>query len=262
MKLGLKPFVHTLKTQRQAVATARILDTLGAPPSASPGYSGNANLQNGGDFGIDGNDQYGDCVFADVAHRIAVRTAQMGAGKMVTATTAETLQLYSEVTGFNANDPNTDQGGDLVATAQYMQKTGMLIGGQRHMEAGNGVIDPANTDHIKWAICLFGCAPFGLNLPQSALDQFDAGQPWDVSGDGTIVGGHDVLGVEYRPESPSNPGWLIITWGKRWPATDAFIAKYLNQVVPVGAKDFITANGLAPSGVSLPKILQILAEIN
>lgn len=263
MKLGLRPFVHSLKTTRQAIATARILDQLGPAPSSSPGYSGNADLLVKGDFGIDGNDQYGDCVFADVAHRIMVRTAQAGAGKIVIPTQAETLQLYSEVTGFDPNDPSTDQGGDLVTTAQYMQKTGMLIGGQRHTEDGNGVIDPANTDHIKWAICLFGCAPLALNLPQSALDQFDAGEPWDVAGNGTIVGGHDVLGVEYRTESlPSNPGWLVVTWGKRWPVTNAFMAKYLAEVVPVGAKDFITADGLAPSGVNLPQILELLSEIN
>jgi hypothetical protein len=262
MKLGLKPFRHTLKTMRQAVATSNILDQLGAPPPFSPGYSGNMDIQSGGDIGIDGNDQYGDCVFADVAHRIMVRTAQMGAGKMIVATTAETLQLYSEVTGFNASDPNTDQGGDLVTTAQYMQKTGMLIGGVRHMEAANGVIDPVNIDHLKWSICLFGCAPMGWNLPQSALDQFDAGQPFDYVKGSPIVGGHDMLGLEYRPESPTNPGWLVGTWAKRWPATDAFVANYLSEVVPVGAKDFITANGLAPSGVNLPQILQLLGEIN
>lgn len=263
MKLGLNPYRRTLKTTLQGIATAKILDMLGPAPSASPGYSGNADIQCSGDFGIDGNDDYGDCVFADVAHRIMVRTAMMGAGKMVTPTQAETLQLYSEVTGFDPNNPNTDQGGDLVTTAQYMQKTGMLIGGVRHTEDGNGIIAPQNLDHVKWSICLFGCTPMGWNsLPQSALDQFDAGQPFDYVKGSPIVGGHDMLGLEYRPESPTNPGWLVGTWGKRWPATDAFVLNYLSEVVPVGAKDFITANGLAPSGVNLPQILQLLAEIN
>jgi len=263
LKRGLNPFAHTLKTTRQAIATARILDQLGAPPPASPGYSGNADRIVKGDFGIDGNDDFGDCVFADVAHRIMVRTAQAAQGKIVVPTQDETLALYSEVTGFNPSDPNTDQGGDLVTTAQYMQKTGMLIGGVRHTEDGNGVIDPANIDHIKWAICLLGCVPIGLNLPQSAEDQFNGGEPWDYVKGSPILGGHDVLLVEYRPENlPSNPGWLVVTWGKRWPVTDAFLANYLAEVVPVGAKDFITANGLAPSGVSLPQILQLLSEIN
>jgi hypothetical protein len=263
MKLGLNPFKHTLKTMRRAVVTARILDQLGPAPSASPGYSGNADIQCSSDFGIDGNDQYGDCVFADVAHRIMVRTAQMGADKMVTPTQAETLQLYSEVTGFDPADPSTDQGGDLVTTAQYMQKTGMLVGGARHTEDGNGVIDPTNVDHRKWAVCLFGCTPIALNLPQCAEDQFNAGQPWDYVKGSPIVGGHDVLLVEYRPESlPSNPAWLVVTWGKRWLVTDAFLVNYLSEVVPVGAKDFITANGLAPSGINLAQILQLLSEIN
>lgn len=261
-KLGLNPFTHTLKTARQYHATAQILDQLGPAPSASPGYSGNADLQTSGNFGMDGNDQWGDCVFADVAHRIMVRTAQMGAGKMIVPTTAETLQLYNEVAGGGPATGN-DPGGDLVTTAQYMQKTGMLVGGVRHTEDGNGVVDPTNIDHRKWSICLFGCAPLALNLPQCALDQFDADQPWDYVKGSPIVGGHDVLGVEYRSESlPSNPGWLVVTWGKRWPVTNAFMLNYLSEVVPVGAKDFITANGLAPSGVNLAQILQLLSQIN
>lgn len=262
MKLGLNPFTHTLKTARQFHATAQILDALGKPPDHSPGYSGNADLQTGGDWGMDGNEQYGDCVDADVSHRVMLRTAQMGAGKMIKPTAAETLALYSEITGFDPNDPNTDRGGDLVTTATYMQKTGMLIGGVRHTEDGNGVVDPANVDHIKWAICLFGCTPIAIDCPKSAQDQFQAGEPWDYVPGSPIEGGHDVLLVEYRPDTPSNPPWLVVTWGKRQPVTQAFMDHYLKEVVPVGAKDFITANGLAPSGINLAKTLQILSEIN
>src|ERR1039458_3850677 len=260
LKRGLNPFVHSLHTTRQAILTARILDQLGPPPSTSPGYSGNLDLKVKGDLGTDGNDVWGDCVFADVAHRIMVRTAQVGTP--VIATTDETLALYNEVVGGGPATGN-DPGGDLVTAAQYMQKTGMLIGGVRHTEDGNGIIDPANIDHIKWAICLFGCVPIALNLPQSAQDQFSAGEPWDYVAGSPIEGGHDVLLVEHRPGSlPSNPGWMVVTWGKRWPATEAFRNHYLAEVAPGGARDFICANGLAPSGVNLPQILQLLSEIN
>jgi hypothetical protein len=263
MKLGLNPFRHSLKTTRQAIATARILDQLGSPPTASPGYSGNLDIQTHGDIGMDGNDQYGCCVPADVSHRIMLRTAQMGAGKMIVPTTEETLTFYSELTGFDRNDPNTDRGSSLTDAAALMQKTGMLIGGVRHTEDGNGIIDPANVDHRKWSICLFGCTPIGLSLPRSAEDQFNAGEPWDYVKGSPILGGHDVLLVEYRPENlPSNPGWMVVTWGKRWPVTEAFLDHYLDEVVPVGAKDFITANSLAPSGINLAQILQLLSEIN
>ncbi len=261
LKRGLNPFTHSLRTMRLALRTADILDELGTPPTASPGYSGNCDLQTGGDLGMDGNDQYGDCVFADVAHRIMVRTAQMGAGKIIIPTTAETLGLYSEVTGFNSADPSTDNGGDLVTTAQYMQKTGMLIGGVRHTEDGNGVIDPANMDHVKWAVCLFGCAPAGWKFPDTGMDQFNAGQPFDITPSTVVPASpdHDMLILEYRPQEPC---FLVATWAKRWPATTAFVKACLAEVIPVGAKDFITANGLAPSGVNLPQILQLLSEIN
>ena len=261
LKRGLNPFVRTLKVIRQARATERILDQLGPAPSASPGYSGNADLITHGDLGMLGNDQYGDCVFADIAHRIMVRTAQAGQGAIVTPTQAETLALYTEVTGFDPNDPSTDHGGDLVTAAEYMQKTGMLIGGVRHTEDGNGIIDPANIDHIKWAICLFGCAPAGWKFPQSGMAQFDAGQPFDIVPSTSVPSSpdHDMLILEYRPQEPC---WMVATWGKRWEMTTAFLKACLSEVVPVGASDFICANGLAPSGVNLPQILQLLSEIN
>src|SRR5712664_661777 len=192
MKLGLKPFRHTLKTTRQAILTARILDQLGSPPSFSPGYSGNLDLHTGGNIDVEGNDDWGDCVFADVAHRIMVRTAQTG--KLIHPTTAETLALYNEVAGGGPATGN-DPGGDLVATADYMQKTGMLVGGMRHTEDGSGNIDPANFDHIKWAICLFGCAPAGWKFPDTGMEQFRAGQPFDITPNTSVPSypDHDML---------------------------------------------------------------------
>jgi hypothetical protein len=255
---GLNPYQHTLKSMRQAIRMAGILDQLGAPPSTSPGYSGNLDLKVKGDLGTDGNDVWGDCVFADVAHRIMVRTAQVGTP--VIATTDETLALYNEVVGGGPATGN-DPGGDLVTAAQYMQKTGMLIGGVRHTEDANGIIDPINFDHIKWAICLFGCAPAGWKFPQSGMDQFNAGQPFDIVPSTSVPSypDHDMLLLEYRPQEPC---WLLATWGKRWEATTAFVKACLAEVVPVGAKDFITANGLAPSGINLAQTLQLLSEIN
>jgi hypothetical protein len=129
------------------------------------------------------------------------------------------------------------------------------------MEAGNGVIDPANMDHIKWAVCLFGCAPAGWKFPDTGMAQFDAGQPFDITPQTVVPDSpdHDMLILEYRPQEPC---WLVATWGKRWEMTTAFLKACLAEVIPVGAKDFITANGLASSGVNLPQILQLLSEIN
>lgn len=257
-KLGKNPYVHTLKTMRAALITAKALDALGVPPPTSPGYSALVDKLCAGDWGIDGNDQYGDCVFADWSHRLMIWTAQ-GSGTMVKATTAETLAAYSKATGFNPSDPSTDQGADIPTIASYAETNGITVGGKVYKSDGHGIIDPVNVDHRKWAINVFGCTPIGLNLPQSALDQFDAGQPWDVNGDATIVGGHDVLLIEY---GTTEPAWQVVTWAKRWPVTTSFLNTYLSEVVPVVSHDFITASGTAPSGVNLVQMLADLKGLN
>jgi hypothetical protein len=245
---------------KRAIAIAQTLNVLGPAPSTSPGYSALVDKLVSGNWGMDGNDQWGDCTCADPAHRLMLWTAQ-GSGKIVVATTAETLALYSAVTGFNPNDPSTDQGSDLPTVAAYLDKTGFTVGGKVYKETAWGTINPANTDHWKWAICIFGCVPIGINIQQAQVDQFNAGQPWDYVPGSPIVGGHDVLLVEYQPDGSVQ----LITWGMRWPATAAFMDPangIVDEVVPAVSSYFLTPSGVAPSGVNLTAMLTDLHSLN
>lgn len=237
-KLGLRPFVHTLHTARLMAVADRHLRSLGPAPATSFPWHDAVENATGGDWGMEGNDNQGDCVMADDAHQIMAWTANTNG--LITPTTDETLAFYHEVNG-----PD-DNGTDPTVNANYLLKTGMLVGGVRHKIDAWVPVDPQNIDNVKWAIHLFGGAKFCWNLPQSAMDQFNQGQPWDaVADDGGIAGEHDTLTVMYNANQ-----YGTVTWAQLQQVTPAFRAKYLSMVIAVLSKDFINQQNLDAAGMS------------
>lgn len=252
LKLGCRPAYHNKRTMRSALSMARALDSLGSPPDASMDWTAAVDAQTHGDWGMDGNDQVGDCVIADDAHFIMLRTANTG--KIAIPTTAECLEQYKVVTGWNGviGDPS-DQGTSETDDCAWLVKTGFL----GHQANATGMIDPGNLDHLRWTIQLFGAVKFGVNLPQSAMDQFNAGQPWTVvKNDGGSIGGHDILGVTY-----SANGFNVVTWGKLQPVDPAWILKYADEAHALLFTDWINAQGTAPNGFNLANLLADLPEV-
>ena len=82
-------------------------------------------------WGMDANDTVGDCVCAGAAHETILWTTETG--HPATFTDASVLSDYSAVTGYNPDDPNSDQGTDVRTYLKYRAKTGILDGhGARH----------------------------------------------------------------------------------------------------------------------------------
>ena len=71
-----------------------------------------------------GNDRYGDCVWAMIGHAVEAYTTY-GQGSTVTVTEADVLKGYADVTGFNPDDPSTDQGTVIQDALNYWRKTGV-----------------------------------------------------------------------------------------------------------------------------------------
>jgi hypothetical protein len=251
MKFGRKPAVFTRRTLLSAFVMHRHLANLGPPPANSADYTTAVERAVGGpnNWGALGNDQYGDCVEADEGHYLMLRTAN--ASSIVVPTTEQVLALYSAETGFNPNDPNTDQGTDETGDCQYMVSTGLL----GHKASATGMVDPTNMALMRWCIQLFGACKIGLNVPQSAIDQFNAGQPWaQVPDDGGIAGGHDVPLVRYYADGSFD----CITWGQRQRILPNFLAPsagYLEEAHALLFPDFITSTGNTPAGFNLTMLI-------
>jgi len=215
---GKRAAQHDLHTLRTALRMAAALDPLGTPPKTStPWYAAVARA--GQAWGLHLNDTIGDCTIADSANAVMIATAN--AGRIVVPSDDEVRRVYSEISGWDGvlGSP-TDIGCYELAVDAYLRVKGLA--GVRL--AAYGSLDPKNLDHVRWAIQLFGGVRFGFRLPQSAEEQFQAGEPMTVVPGSTIVGGHDMRGIGYAP------GWvLLLTWGGYCWASEGFIATFADE---------------------------------
>lgn len=257
LKLGRKKAHFSRRSLVTSHIMAEHLRALGPAPPASPDWLTAVAQKSPGGWGMFGNDQYGDCVFADCAHQEILRTAN--AGTIWIPTVAQVLALYSACTGFTPNDPNTDNGADEQSVIDYLTTTGW----EGRKLDGHASLNPTNLEHLKWAICLFGASRLGVNLPQSAMDAFNNGQPWDAFTDAAPIGGHDVPLVKY-----AGGILFVVTWGKLQPVTPGFLmakypdgTPYVEEAHAELALDWINAAGTAPSKLNLPALVADLQSV-
>lgn len=253
MKFGRKPARHTVRTHHTQQLMALFLNPLGSPPPKSDNWVAAVHNQMGGDnWGMLGNDQYGDCVEADCGHMLMLRTANVGS--IVVPTTEDILALYTQVTGFNPADPNTDQGTDETSMCAYMESTGLL----GHRSSETGMIDYQNLDHVKWCVQMFGGCRIGFNVPAFAMNHVGPGQVWDIdpTADNSIEGGHDVPIVGYDGDM-----FTVVTWGHTQLMTKAFYNTFCEEAHAELYQDWIEATGSTPSGFALNELIQGLGSL-
>ena len=196
-------------------------------------------------WGVMGNDQYGDCVLAGGAHETMLWTAEAS----VIAPFNDTCVLsdYSAITGFNPNDPATDQGTDMQAAASYRRTTGLLDANNlRHKVDAYVAPEVGNLNEILAAAYLFGAVGIGFQFPSSAMKQFDTGQPWSVVAGDTIEGGHYVPCVGRAVSG----NLVIVTWGRTQEMTPEFFTAYNDESVAYLSLEFLK-NNVSPENFAL-----------
>jgi hypothetical protein len=198
--------------------------TIGVPPSA---------------LGMLGNDSVGDCVAAGAFH--AQQMWEGVAQKVATTfTTQDALTMYSAISGYTPRNPNSDVGATLISGLQYWNKTGL----DGYKLAAYAQIDGTNVALLRNCIALFGVVYAGLNVPSSAMTQFDAGQPWSTVARSRIEGGHCVPLIGYDAST-----FTCVTWSAYQKMTTDFHARYFDEWwVPVD-EDWVSSSGLTPSGL-------------
>lgn len=221
LKLGKLPASGNISLKFGSYADLSALPT--PPPT---GYGHSALVKQ---YPMYGNDQYGDCVFAGAAHEHQLWRAT--GRSTVSFTDAKVLAAYSAVTGFNIDDPSTDQGTDMERAASWRRKTGMQdAAGARHKVAAFadlkvGSLDKSGGGQLGVTVFVFGAAGIGIEFPGFAMDQFNAGKPWDISRRNTkIEGGHYIPIVGFDGEY-----WLAVTWGRVVRVSTAFLLKYMDE---------------------------------
>lgn len=241
-KTGRNAPVITQTGLRMAATFGKTTASFGPPPTASFPYYRAVEAIVGKNWKMFLNDQLGCCTRASSAHAIMLWTAN-GSGGMVTPTDHDVLVAY-ERDGYVPGNPATDQGAEERQVSLDLIENGMA-GRKIEMTAPifMGHVDDDIVTRLKWAVQLYGGARLGVNLPRSAETMFDQGHDWDLSGDNTLDGGHDMRAVAYDQNYVH-----AITWGGRVRLTWPWIKKFLEEAHAEMSSDFIRASGTSPPG--------------
>jgi hypothetical protein len=194
-------------------------------PSVAPSFDVDSAFTNMVDNNMYDNDTLGCCVIAGRGH-CTLRLEDEQQGILIDITDSDIVTEYYKEEG--CYPQGCDNGLDMLTSLNAWEK-GWVVAGKTYAIAAYTEINIANHNELMYAVMLLYGAYTGLQVPQSAMDQFNAGQIWDVSTTNTqIVGGHCVYIVAYNDTGP-----ICITWGKRQQMTWAFWDKYFDEAYAV-----------------------------
>lgn len=205
-----------------------------------------------------GNDTIGDCDPAMHAHAVQAWTRYTGTEADIPQESV--IQLYSAVSGYDPNQVQpdgsnpTDTGCVMQDVLGYLRKNGFPGSGHKIL----AFAQLQDLSKVKQALYVFGSVLLGVNVPQSAMDQFDADQPWDAVQGSPVVGGHAV------PLQYAGTGLVpyeVPTWARLQGMTQAFMDEYVEEAWVVITDDWLDKNGHTPEGLDLQQLGADLAAM-
>lgn len=241
--LGKKPYVEDKRDLLYASYRSTTL------PQRPASFGHETVVSNPTAWGMLGNDEWGDCVFAGAGHEVELWTRIGGVPANVSAIQA--LKDYSAVTGFDpsAGGPGqnpTDQGAVVRDALRFRQATGTLDShGKRHKLYAYLKLDPTDINEILEAAYLFDAVGIGFEVEEQCFAEYDAGKPWAYHTGANLVGGHYVPIVARR-----YPYIDVITWGRIQRVTTSFITHRCDEAWALLSLDFLRG-GKSPLGFDL-----------
>jgi hypothetical protein len=207
-----------------------------------------------GDWPMYGNDKIGDCTCAAAGHMIEAWTAEAG-GQAVTVEEKAVIDAFEVV--------SSGSGAYSIDVLNYWRQTGI----EDHRIGAFTKIPAFDPPVVRVASYIFGGVFVGLQLPQSAAAQIEAGQPWDWNGNfdgdnapgswgGPGRGGHAVDLVAYDAG-----GVTVVTWGRLQKMTWSFWERYCDEAYGIVSQDYLTGEKVTPAGFDIETLKADLALV-
>lgn len=256
LRLGRRPFIEDPRDLH--LANYVDLSTIHLPDPVAAGPFDHTTWLGAREWGVLGNDDWGDCGLAAPAHDTMALTA-IATGTPAPFTTQSVLSDY-KCFGFNpaAGAPGenpTDQGVEVRAVYKFRRKWGVVDGtGKRHRIGHYMRVDWRNEELVSIAKRLFGVVNYGFNLPESAIEQFNHGEPWAPVSGSENAGGHDVIDLA----DPSK----MISWGAAVEVTQPFKRQYTEEAWCALSRELLDDHGLSPDGFDLERLLADYAALS
>lgn len=195
------------------------------------------------DWQMLGNDRYGDCTFAGIAHAEMATNAVLGLNENP-PTTEEVVKAYLTYTN------GLDQGAVEASLLKYWQSNEIFSG----KVAAYAPTDIADYEELKSVISAYGLVYIGIEVPSPCQQQFQQGQPWALThtpADNNIIGGHCIILVGY-----DNQYFYGITWGKVQAIEPNWLQSYMTESWAI-----ITPEIVAKGQYGQLRLEELLADI-
>jgi len=176
-------------------------------------------------FPMDGNDAYGDCTIAALAHASTIYHGLVGERSILAKKSV--VKLYMHLTG------GVDSGLNELDVLNYWRQ---------HSAASEKIvafvtIDVKNHTHVKQALKIFGGVYLGFQVQQNCIDDFNARKPWTP---GPLTqDGHAVYAVAYDAQ-----GLTVLTWGNTQKATWAWWDECVDEAYAILSPQTKTFDGI------------------
>ena len=169
------------------------------------------------------NDELGDCVIAGRGHQ-TLRFEAIEQKKIISINDLEIKSEYFRET------EGADGGLVMLDALKSWRSDGWTIGGNVYTIDAFADVNRNDQQEIMTAIYLFTGIQGGFRLPQSAMDQFQAGRVWEVPkwwdwNGKAILGGHCIYLHGYDTD-----GLFGTSWGKNFKMTWAWFYRYSDEV--------------------------------
>lgn len=224
-------------------------------------------------FPMYGNDMIGDCTIAGLGHLFGAWTKYAGTepgyvqpgtlypGTQVVFTDQAIVRAYSAVSGYNPVTGANDNGATLQDVLSYAHKTGLPdpSGLRAHKVDAYAEIRNLTPAGLSVALSRFGGVYVAVSLPQSAEDQFNAGDPWTPVPGSPILGGHCIT---LQRVHTGLDDLTFATWGSLVNANMAWVHQYVTEAWAVYSADFINAStGESPSGLNATQLVADMQSV-
>ncbi len=107
--------------------------------------------------------------------------------------------------------------------------------------AGYAPVRLGTAVELRQVVAFYGAVYAGVRMPSIAMQQFQDGQPWALTGtsaDYDLAGGHAVPVVAYGPTE-----LFVVTWGQIQPVTWDWWQTYAEEAWAVLSSEIVAAGG-------------------
>jgi hypothetical protein len=196
----------------------------------------------------------GDCVVAGMAHSVTIANFWEGGVTNPVPSANTVVETYCQLLGCTPEalftDPDDYDAGLDMANSHAAWHTSGLFGVKLGAYAP---VDCTNVADIKTALYLCGGLNIGIQVPQSAEEQFPHEWTW-VPGS-PILGGHDVFLTGYTADYVA-----LVTWGRLIQCTWEFLLNTIDEAWALVSAQAVK-HGKGPTGLLVGKLEADLRQL-